>query len=51
MHSAVYFKACFSPPVALCSSVLLLSFRSIVNGTFTEVREAMFAHMPSLQLL
>ncbi|XP_019950959.1 leucine-rich repeat LGI family member 2a [Paralichthys olivaceus] len=24
---------------------------SIVNGTFSEVREAMFAHMPSLQLL
>uniref|UniRef100_A0A8C5I650 Leucine-rich repeat LGI family member 2-like n=1 Tax=Gouania willdenowi TaxID=441366 RepID=A0A8C5I650_GOUWI len=24
---------------------------SIVNGTFTEVKEAMFAHMPSLQLL
>lgn len=28
-----------------------LPFRSIVNGTFSEVREAMFAHMPSLQLL
>lgn len=26
-------------------------FRSIVNGTFSEVREAMFAHIPSLQLL
>lgn len=25
--------------------------RSIVNGTFSEVREAMFAHVPSLQLL
>ncbi|XP_077445017.1 leucine-rich repeat LGI family member 2-like isoform X2 [Stigmatopora argus] len=24
---------------------------SIVNGTFSEVKEAMFAHMPSLQLL
>uniref|UniRef100_A0A3B4WN44 Leucine-rich repeat LGI family, member 2a n=1 Tax=Seriola lalandi dorsalis TaxID=1841481 RepID=A0A3B4WN44_SERLL len=24
---------------------------SIVNGTFTEVKEAMFSHMPSLQLL
>ncbi|XP_028831457.1 leucine-rich repeat LGI family member 2a [Denticeps clupeoides] len=24
---------------------------SIVNGTFSEVREAMFAHLPSLQLL
>ncbi|XP_030636361.1 leucine-rich repeat LGI family member 2a [Chanos chanos] len=24
---------------------------SIVNGTFTELKEAMFAHMPSLQLL
>ncbi|XP_043953650.1 leucine-rich repeat LGI family member 2a isoform X1 [Gambusia affinis] len=24
---------------------------SIVNGTFSEVREAMFAHMPTLQLL
>ncbi|XP_060922404.1 leucine-rich repeat LGI family member 2a [Limanda limanda] len=24
---------------------------SIVNGTFSELREAMFAHMPSLQLL
>ncbi|XP_061157797.1 leucine-rich repeat LGI family member 2a isoform X2 [Syngnathus typhle] len=25
--------------------------RSIVNGTFSEVKEAMFSHMPSLQLL
>ncbi|XP_039996275.1 leucine-rich repeat LGI family member 2a [Xiphias gladius] len=28
-----------------------ISSLSIVNGTFSEVREAMFAHMPSLQLL
>ncbi|KAG7330131.1 hypothetical protein KOW79_006353 [Hemibagrus wyckioides] len=28
-----------------------VSSLSIVNGTFSEVREAMFAHMPSLQLL
>lgn len=33
-------RLCFYPP-----------FRSIVNGTFSEVKEAMFAHMPSLQLL
>ncbi|KAG1952508.1 leucine-rich repeat LGI family [Pimephales promelas] len=26
-------------------------YRSIVNGTFSEVKEAMFSHMPSLQLL
>ncbi|KAF7706437.1 leucine-rich repeat LGI family member 2a [Silurus meridionalis] len=28
-----------------------VSSLSIVNGTFSEVREAIFAHMPSLQLL
>ncbi|KAI3376482.1 hypothetical protein L3Q82_016939, partial [Scortum barcoo] len=28
-----------------------ISSLSIVNGTFSEVKEAMFAHMPSLQLL
>ncbi|KAL6490569.1 hypothetical protein MHYP_G00009140 [Metynnis hypsauchen] len=28
-----------------------VSSLSIVNGTFSEVKEAMFAHMPSLQLL
>ncbi|KAK7169880.1 hypothetical protein R3I94_000196 [Phoxinus phoxinus] len=28
-----------------------VSSLSIVNGTFSEVREAMFSHMPSLQLL
>ncbi|KAM6949469.1 leucine-rich repeat LGI family member 2-like [Aplochiton taeniatus] len=28
-----------------------ISSLSIVNGTFPEVKEAMFAHMPSLQLL
>lgn len=25
--------------------------RSLINGTFSEVKEAMFAHMSSLQLL
>ncbi|XP_018615040.1 leucine-rich repeat LGI family member 2a [Scleropages formosus] len=28
-----------------------ISSLSIVNGTFSEIKEAMFAHMPSLQLL
>lgn len=31
--------------------VFVCASRSIVNGTFSEVKEAMFAHMPSLQLL
>uniref|UniRef100_A0A673HDH9 Leucine-rich repeat LGI family, member 2a n=1 Tax=Sinocyclocheilus rhinocerous TaxID=307959 RepID=A0A673HDH9_9TELE len=28
-----------------------VSSLSIVNGTFSEIKEAMFSHMPSLQLL
>lgn len=66
MYTILIARQCspdFSPPppdwaffilfslLALCSSFLPLHSRSIVNGTFSDVKEAMFSHMPSLQLL
>ncbi|XP_053484952.1 leucine-rich repeat LGI family member 2a [Ictalurus furcatus] len=59
-------KAVKCPPSCSCSKESIIcvgstyvpritpsdvSSLSIVNGTFSEVREAMFAHLPSLQLL
>lgn len=36
------------PWASLCPS---LARRSLVNGTFLEIKDRMFSHLPSLQLL
>lgn len=36
------------PWASLCPS---LAHRSLVNGTFLEIKDRMFSHLPSLQLL
>lgn len=41
-----------SPQPALAQPWLFSpSARSLVNGTFSEVKDRMFSHLPSLQLL